>query len=55
MKGLAALSVIFALVALILAHIGWDATDATSLQVASIFAGLWAMSISIILHNLLSK
>jgi hypothetical protein len=54
-KGVAALSVIFALVALILAHIGWDAKTPTPLQVASVFAGLWAMSISIVVHNLLSK
>jgi hypothetical protein len=54
-KGLAALSVIFALIALILIYISADAKTEAPVRAGTVFAGLWAMSISVVLHNLLSK
>jgi len=54
-KGVAALSVIFALVALILIYISADARTDGPIHAGTVFAGLWAMSISVVVHNLLSK
>jgi len=54
-KALAGLSVIFALLSLIFCTIGWDARTAAPMQVGTVFAGLWMMSVAVVLHSLLSK
>ena len=55
MKGVAALSVIFALIALILIYIAADAKTEAPIRAGTVFAGFWAISVSVVLHNLLSK